>query len=65
MKYVEVSITATIPADNEEVGYEAVVKAKDHVNAIVDALDGLGLTDITRVLHIAKKHGKRATQASD
>jgi hypothetical protein len=42
-KHLEISITAVIPADNEELGHEAVVATKDTVAAVVTALVALGL----------------------
>ncbi len=58
MSRIEIHISASIPAGNEELGHEAVVAAKAPVNAVVDALTALGLTDVKKEIHLRRNRTK-------
>jgi hypothetical protein len=45
-KYIEISIRAYIPDDNEELGHDAIVQTRGPVGAIVELLTTLGLQNV-------------------
>jgi hypothetical protein len=51
-KYIEVTIRADIPGDNEELGHDAIVQTRDPANVIVDLLTTLGLQNATATRRI-------------
>jgi hypothetical protein len=60
-KHLEISITASIPDDKDELGHEAIIASRDGVNAVIDALNALGLIGVKRKSRLFVRHPKKAT----
>jgi len=57
---LEITITTPIPADDEEIGHQAILACKEPVNAVVDTLQKLGLT-ATQSRRLAVRRGPKQT----
>lgn len=64
-KHLEISITAIVPDDQDELGHEAIVASKDGVNTVVDTLKNLGLTDVVYKRHLATRRPKVPTVSGE
>lgn len=62
-KYIEVTIKADIPDDNEELGHDAIVQTRDPVGAIVDLLAKIGLQNVTPTRRIGSTKKKTPAAA--
>jgi hypothetical protein len=62
-KYIEITVRADIPDDNEELGHDAIVQTRDPVAAIVELLATIGLQNATSTRRIGSTK-KKATPAA-
>lgn len=58
-KYIEVTIKADIPDDNEELGHDAIVQTRDPVMAIVELLINIGLQNVDQRRRIGSTKDRR------
>lgn len=58
-KHIEITVTADVPENQEELGHEAIVNTKDHVQTLTDALRAMGLTNAVGTRRIGWKRGRK------
>jgi hypothetical protein len=63
-KYIELTIRADIPDDNEELGHDAIVQTRDPVAAIVEHLAKIGLETATSTRRIGSTKAKKTPAAA-
>lgn len=57
-KYIELTVRADIPDDNEELGHDAIVQTRDPVAAIVELQAKIGLETATSTRRIGSTKKK-------
>jgi hypothetical protein len=63
-KYIEITVRADIPDDNEELGHDAIVQTRDPVAAIVELLAKIGLETATSTRRIGSTKKKTTPAAA-
>jgi hypothetical protein len=63
-KYIELTVRADIPDDNEELGHDAIVQTRDPVAAIVELLAKIGLQNATPTRRIGSTKAKKTPAAA-
>lgn len=63
-KYIELTVRADIPDDNEELGHDAIVQTRDPVAAIVVLLTAIGLQNVTPTRRIGSTKAKKTPAAA-